>query len=101
MKKLISVKFFYRQIVTPDISLGAHDYYTVLFIMDAISFMIIVLGAQSFGVGLHTTLLHACMFIYSLYIVWAFLYKLVLYETLRVFLEGTKLALLILLKMFF
>ena len=49
---LINMKYFYRQIVTPDISLGAHDYYTVSFFMDTISFIIIAVGAQSFGVGL-------------------------------------------------
>ena len=47
---LLNVKFFYRQIITPDISLGAHDYYTISFLMDAISFIIIAVGHQSFGV---------------------------------------------------
>ena len=49
---LLNIKFLYRQIITPDISLGAHDYYTVSFLMDVISFIIIVIGAQSFGVCL-------------------------------------------------
>ena len=47
---LLNVKFLYRQIITPDISLGAHDYYTISFLMDAISFIIIVVGLQSFAV---------------------------------------------------
>jgi len=46
----INVKFFLRQIVTQDISLGAHDYYTISFLMDAIAFIIIVLGFSAFGV---------------------------------------------------
>jgi len=46
----INVKFFLRQIVTQDISLGAHDYYTISFLMDAIAFIIIAVGFSSFGV---------------------------------------------------
>ena len=50
---LLNVKFFYRQVITPDISLGAHDYYTISFLMDAISFIIIAFGAHSFGVYIY------------------------------------------------
>ena len=49
---LINVKFFYRQIVSQDISLGAHDYYTISFLMDTIAFIIIAVGFSSFGVCL-------------------------------------------------
>ena len=47
---MLHVKYFYNQILSPDISLGAHNYYTMSFIMDTISFIIIAIGFSSFGV---------------------------------------------------
>ena len=49
---LVNVKFFYRQIINQDISLGTHDYYTISFLMDVVAFIIIVVGFSSFGVSL-------------------------------------------------
>ena len=45
-----NVKFFFLQIINQDISLGARDYYTISFLMDAIAFIIIVIGFSAFGV---------------------------------------------------
>lgn len=47
---LVNVKYFYNQILSPDVSLGAHNYYTLSFIVDCISFIIIAVGFSSFGV---------------------------------------------------
>ncbi|XP_065913837.1 piezo-type mechanosensitive ion channel component 1-like isoform X3 [Dysidea avara] len=47
----VNVKLFYRQIISQDISLGAHDYYTASFLMDSIAFIIIAVGFSSFGLG--------------------------------------------------
>ncbi|XP_065913262.1 piezo-type mechanosensitive ion channel component 1-like isoform X2 [Dysidea avara] len=46
---LVNIKYFYNQIISPDVSLGAHNYYMLSFIMDTISFIIIVVGFSSFG----------------------------------------------------
>jgi len=47
----VNVKYFYNQILSPDVSLGAHNYYMLSFIMDCISFIIIAVGFSSFGVS--------------------------------------------------
>jgi len=60
---MVNLKFFYRQIVSQDISLGAHDYYTISFFMDVIAFIIIAVGFSSFGVclSLYVVVLRMCV----------------------------------------
>ena len=45
------VKDFFTRLFDPDISQGAKDYYTAMFIFDILCFITIVAGVNSFGVS--------------------------------------------------